>query len=228
MKYVTVLYLFIFATLTRLQAQEGSDLLQKVKARLDRVNDYVAKGKMKIDVSFIDAPQSRVDVYYRKPDQFKIKKEGGISILPKGGVNVNMGTLLAGNDYDIVPGKDSRVDGTDTRVLKLLPRNENSDVVLTTLYVDDKNLVIRKATVTTRENGTYDLQMRYGRYLEWGLPDQVLFSFNVKEYKIPKGITFEYDKGGPGKAPPKGRKGSVEISYTSYVINKGVDDKVFK
>lgn len=209
-------------------AQDEMDLIKKVKAKLDKVNDYTAQGKMKIDVSFIDAPDSKVIVYYKKPDRFKVKKAGGISILPKGGVSVNMGSLLANENFDVVQSKDAKVNGVDTKVVKLLPRDENSDVVLTTLYIEEKNAVIRKATVTTKENGSYEIELSYGKYVDWGLPDKAIFLFNTKDYKLPKGITFEYEKGDKKKEQTlKNKKGKVEISYSSYAINKGIDDKVF-
>lgn len=210
-------------------AQDENELVKKVKAKLDKVNDYTAQGRMKIDVSFIDAPESKVMVYYKKPDKFKVKKNGGISILPKGGVSVNLGTLLGNESYDIVPGKDAKINGIDTKVVKLLPQNENSDVVLTTLYIEEKNLVVRKATVTTKESGTYEIDLNYGKYIDWGLPDKIIFSFNTKDYKLPKGLTFEYEKGDKKKAEAlKNKKGKVEITYSGYTINKGIDDKVFQ
>ena len=195
---------------------------------MDKVNDYQAEGKMKIDVSFIDAPSSKVTVYYKKPNKFKVKKSGGISILPKGGISINAGSLLMDSNYDVVLGRDAMLNGVNTKVIKLLPSGSNSDVVLTTLYIDDKNLLIRKATVTTKESGTYDMELDYGKFIEWGLPDKVVFSFNTKDYKLPKGITFEYEKGGKKKQETiKNKKGKVEISYSSYMINKGIDDKIF-
>ena len=109
-------------------------------------------------------------------------------------------------------------------MVKLLPLSENSDVVLTTMYIDEKNLLIRKASTTTKESGTYDMEMSYGKYSQWGLPDKVVFSFNTKDYKLPKGITFEYDDGSKRPELPKNKKGRVEIIYSSYVINKGVSD----
>jgi outer membrane lipoprotein-sorting protein len=213
----------------RVSAQEEAELIKKVKAKLDKVTDYQAEGKMRIDVSFIDAPESKVTIYFKKPNKFKVKKAGGISILPRGGISVNVGALLGNEDYDMLPGKDANINGTVTRVVKLLPRDENSDVVLTTLYIDEKNAVVKKATVTTKESGTYEIELNYKKYLDWGLPDKVVFSFNTKDYKLPKGITFEYEKGGKKKEPAlKNKKGSVEISYSSYSINKGIDDKVFE
>jgi outer membrane lipoprotein-sorting protein len=228
MKSLLSFCICLFVVISNSFAQNEAELIKKVKAKLDKVNDYTAQGKMKIDVSFIDAPDSKVIVYYKKPDRFKVKKAGGISILPKGGISVNMGTLLANENYDIVPGRDAKINGIDTKVIKLLPQAENSDVVLTTLYIEEKNAVIRKATVTTKENGSYEIELNYGKYIEWGLPDKAIFLFNTKDYKLPKGITFEYEKGDKKKQEAlKNKKGKVEIIYSSYIINKGVDDKIF-
>lgn len=210
-------------------AQNEEALLQKVKARLEKVTDYEASGKMKLDVSFINAPESDVTIYFKKPNKFKVKKAGGISILPKGGVSVNTASLLPTGGYQAIPGGSGTVDGVATTIIKLIPTDETSDVVLSTLYIDEKAAVIRKAVVTTKESGTYDVGMSYGKYTAWGLPDKVVFSFNTKDYKLPKGITFEYEKGGakPVEDKTKTKKGSVTILYESYKINKGVDDKNF-
>jgi len=210
-------------------AQTEEALLQKVKAKLEKVNDYEATGKLKLDVSFINAQESDVTVYFKKPNKFKVKKAGGISILPKGGVSVNTASLLPAGGYQTVPGGKAVVDGITTTIVKLIPTDESSDVVLSTLYVDEKDAVIRKAVVTTKESGTYDVQMSYGKYTAWGLADKVVFSFNTKDYKLPKGITFEYDKGEKKvEDKNKNKRGTVTITYAGYRINKGVSEKVFE
>jgi outer membrane lipoprotein-sorting protein len=120
---------------------------------------------------------------------------------------------------------------TNLRIIKLLPKDENSEVVLSTLYIDEAQSLIKKAKTTTKENGTYELEMSYGKYAEYGLADKVNFTFNTKDYKLPKGITFDYDDGSKKEQPAdklKDKKGKVEISYSNYIINKGVPDAVFK
>lgn len=228
MKALLIFISFISATLAMAQGEEA--LLKKVKAKLDKVADYQAEGSLKLDVSFINAPESKVTVYYKKPDRFRVKKAGGVSILPKGGVSVNVASLLTGGSYQTVPGGSSNVNGIPATVVKLIPTGDKSDVVLSVLYIDEKEAVIRKAVVTTKESGTYEILLNYGKYIAWGLPDKVIFTFNTKDYKLPKGITFEYDKGGEKKIKDeaKDKKGKVEIVYTSYVINKGVDEKNFE
>jgi outer membrane lipoprotein-sorting protein len=211
-------------------AQDEKDLVKRVKAKLDKVSDYTAAGVMKIDVSFINAPSSKVAVYYKKPNRFKVKKAGGISILPKGGVSINVNSLLLNDKFEAFFAGNDVVKGTPVKKVKLIPLDETSDVVITTLYIDEKTELIRKTSITTRESGSYEMQLDYGKYSTYGLPDKVVFTFNTKDYKLPKGITLEYDKGESRQkkeAKAANKKGTVEITYSSYAINKGVDDKVF-
>lgn len=209
-------------------AQTAAELVKKVKAKMDRVNDYVAAGKIKTDVVFIKAPVANIKSYYKKPNRFKIKRDGGISLLPKGGVSVNVSSLLLSDDYTAIDAGQTTLNKIPVRIIKLLPLNDNSDVVLTTMYIDEANLLIRKSSTTTKDNGTFDMEMQFGKYAEWGLPDKVIFSFNTKDYKLPKGITLEYDDGSKKQELPKNKKGKVEISYSSYIINKGVTDEMLK
>ncbi len=211
-------------------SQDMMALVAKVKAKLDVVNDYVAEGKMKTDVTFIKAPVGNVKVYYKKPNRFKLKRDGGISILPKGGVTFSPANMVGTDDFVAIGSGEETIGGVKTKKVKLLPQNDNTDVVLATLFIDEANLLIKKAITTTKENGTFEMEMTYGKYSSYGLPDKVIFSFNTKDYKIPKGITMEFDDE-PKKSDLeklKNKKGRVDITYTNYTINKGIDEGVFK
>ncbi|HEY8896405.1 MAG TPA: hypothetical protein VIM79_16375 [Niastella sp.] len=214
------------------RAQDANELIKKVKEKLALVNDYQAEGVMKTDVSFMKVPESKVTIYYKKPDKFKIKKQDGISIVPKGGGNINLSALFEGNNYTAVPAGKGTVNGAPVTIVKLLPLDEKSDVVVSTLYIDEKEALVKKAIITTRENGTYEMEMQYGKYASRGLPDTITFLFATKDYKLPKGLAFDYDA---GDQPPKtnasgngNQKGKIRIAYTSYIINKGIASDVFK
>ena len=170
-------------------------------------------------------------MFYKKPNKMKIKNEKGFSFIPKGAVNINMSNSLSNGKYTVLDAGTDKIGSTIVRVVKLLPEDDNADVVLSTLYIDETNLVIRKAKTTTRENGSYELEMTYGKYAEYGLPDKIIFSFNTKDYKLPKGVTFDFDDGDEPKKPDdktKNKKGRAEISISSYTINKGLADSVFQ
>ena len=222
-------WLIIVASISA-KAQDAKDLIMQIKEKLDRVNNYEAKGRMKMNVDFIKAPVASVKVYYKRPDKIKINNESGISLIPKGSVNISMGSIIANiSQCDIIDA--GRDDKMNLRIIKLLPRDDNANVVLSTLYIDEKQLLVKKAKTTTKENGTYELEMTYGNYAAYGLADKVIFSFNTKDYKLPKGVTLDYEDG--SKKPSeedkiKDKKGTVEIRYSEYLINKGIPDSVFQ
>ncbi|MFM2327092.1 MAG: hypothetical protein RIR31_1294 [Bacteroidota bacterium] len=214
-----------------LNAQDVNTLVQKVKAKLDKVSDYEASGKMKTNVTFLKVPVANIKLYYKKPDKVKIKNEKGFSFIPKGAVNINMSNSLNNGKYSVLDAGFDKIDGAAVRVVKLLPDDDNADVVLSTLYIDETNLVIRKSKTTTRENGSYELQMSYGKYADYGLPDKIIFSFNTKDYKLPKGVSFDFEDGSEAKSAvdkTKNKKGRAEITFTSYRINKGIAEAIFQ
>ncbi|MEI9958056.1 MAG: hypothetical protein WDM90_17530 [Ferruginibacter sp.] len=141
-----------------------------------------------------------------------------------------MSNSLSNGKYSVLDAGTDKIGSTTVRVVKLLPEDDNADVVLSTLYIDETNLVIRKAKTTTRENGSYELEMNYGKFMEYGLPDKIIFSFNTKDYKLPKGVTFDFDDGATKKPEDKtkNKKGKAEIDISSYSINKGIADTIFQ
>ena len=214
------------------KAQENVNaLIQKVNAKIEKVNDYTAEGKMKTKVVFLKVPVSAVKIYFKKPNRLKIKNEKGISFVPKGAVRINISNIVNGEKYTALDAGMDKIGNTAVRVVKLLPVDDNADIVLSTIYIDETNLLIKKAKTTTRENGSYELEMTYGKYSAYGLPDKIIFTFNTKEYKLPKGITFDFDDGEAAKSNiPRGlnkNKGQAEIIFDSYIINKGVSDAMF-
>lgn len=230
MKYTFFFLLFSFLPFNLLLAQDAAALTKKVRTKLATVSDYQATGTMLTEVSFMNIPQSEVIVYYKKPDKFRIKKQDGITVTPKGGVSINLNTLVAGDNYTAVYAGAGTVNGIAVSIIKLLPSEEKSEVVLSTLYINEKDLLIHKATTTTRDNGTYEMEMTYGKFARWGLPDKVTFLFDTKEYKLPKGLAFDYDTGEKpaGNNASNNTKARIEISYSNYTINKGLAQSFFQ
>jgi outer membrane lipoprotein-sorting protein len=224
---VTSLFVLFFSV--TIKAQTATDIVKQVKVKLDKVQDYEAKARLKTNVVFIKVPVADVRIYFKRPDKLKIHNENGISFIPKGSVNISLGNLFANSDeYDVIDaGKEA---SSGLRIIKLLPKEDSADVVLSTLYIDEKQLLIKKAKTTTKENGTYELEMTYGKYADYGLADKIIFLFNTKEYKLPKGVTFDYDVDRQKNKEDqlKNKKGRVEINYSEYIINKGVPDSIFQ
>jgi hypothetical protein len=211
-----------------LHSQTNNPLLKRVQDRLNLVKNYRAEGTLITNVSFIKIPESKISVLFKNPDKFKIKKQEGIAIVPKGGVTINLNSLIGGSNYTAVDAGQSTVGGQPVAVVKLLPLDENSDIVLSTLYIDQVEAVVRKAKTTTKTNGSYEMEFTYNKFRQWGLPDKVIFLFDTKDYKLPKGVTFEYETGEQNAPKPSSGQGRIEIRYNSYTINKGIPDQEFE
>lgn len=224
--YITGIFLsgFIFH-----QGTDVKEILKMVKEKYDKVNDYTATGKLKTNILFIKAPIATVKVYYKKPDRLRIKNEKGVSLIPKGTVNINPNIVLTLIEYESFDGGKEKVNGKECRIIKIFPLDDKNDISRATLYIDETDMLVIKSVITSKENGTYELLLTYGSQKNWALPDKVNFTFNTKEFKLPKGISIDYDNGTERDSKRgKDKKGKVEIVYSSYIINQGVADKNFE
>ena len=212
------------------QAQDATTLMAAVRAKLEKVNDYKAQARLQTRVSFIKVPDAEVEVLYRKPSQLRIRNDKGISLVPKESASLNLYSLLNGK-YQIIDG------GTDSsrpkrRVIKLLPEAENGQLVLATLFINPVTALVMRARITNRENGTDEVDLEYGTNAAQGLPSHIVFSFNTRNYALPKGVTFDYDDGNKEKKKPadasKTDRGRIEMIFSHYEINVGISDGLFQ
>ena len=229
MKKISILLFCIVLLQTTKAIAQGDPLIEKVAQKLATVNDYIAEGIMKTDVSFIKASLGKVKVYFKKPNLLKVRKEGGISLLPKGGVSLTLNTLLNTKQYTAIQAGTLVVNGKSLRVIKLIPNDDRLDWVISTLWIDPVDALVYKTATTTKESGSYEISMEYGAYAQYGLASKIVFSFNTKDYKLPNGITLEFGDEEPVSKQQllKNKKGSIEIRYIRYTINKGIPPHIF-
>ena len=225
--YCTLLNSILFISFNGMA--QANPLIERVSQKLGLVNDYVAEGVMKTDVSFIKASLGKVKVYFKKPNLLKVKKEGGISLLPRGGVSLTINTLLNTKQYTTIAAGSQVLNGKNLTVIKLIPTDDNLDWVISTLWIDPIEALVYKTATTTKENGSYEITMQYGEYANQGLASKIIFSFNTKDYKLPNGITLEFGDEEPASKQKalKNKKGTIEISYSKYTINKGIPASIF-
>ena len=93
------IFIFIFQLSLFTQAQDVNVLVQKVRDKINLVNDYEANGKMKTNVSFLKVPVATVKMYFKKPNRLKIKNEKGISFIPKGAASLLLQLYLQPYQY---------------------------------------------------------------------------------------------------------------------------------
>jgi hypothetical protein len=202
-------------------AQDVNTLIKLVKNKLDNINRYQATGTMKTSIAYLKIPIAKVNIQYKKPNELTIKSNNGVTFVPKGVDAISLQKIFS-SDFTAIDGGTEKIKQKVLRVVRLLPTSQQSNIVLSTVYINPSDLVVEKSSTTTKDEGTYEMEMQYGKYIQLGLPDKVTFTFNAKDYKIPKGLTLDFDN-----ASSKNQKidktmlnkGKAEIIFQQYTIN---------
>jgi len=224
------LSLIVVLLIVNLTAQ-GNDpklILDRVKERFEKVNDYRVDVKIKIDVDFLKVPESEAKILFKQPDKIRIKSEN-FAMLPKKGLNFSPLSLLS-RSYTSFYEKDETYEGNRCAVVKVIPLGEAPEVVLSTLWVDRNSYVIRKVESTTKLEGTFSLELKYDNAIlnQYPVPSQMTFIFDLSKMMIPRGLDGENPSERDLKKKNRMTKGTVSLSYSNYLINKGIADSEFK
>ena len=220
MKYTILLSTALFIVL-HATAQDVNTLIKKVKNKLDNINKYEATGTMKTSIAYLKIPIAKVKIQYKKPNDLTIKSSNGVTFVPKGVDAISLQKIFS-NEFTAIDGGTEKVKQKLLRVVRLLPISQQSNIVLSTVYINETDLVVEKSSTTTKDEGTYEMDMQYGKYIQFGLPDRVTFTFNAKDYKIPKGLTLDFDNtDSKNQKIDKTmlNKGKAEIVFQQYAIN---------
>lgn len=222
-KFLTLL---IFAIQFSVTAQEANDILNKVVTKLNTVKDYTVAANVKANIPMIKILPSKATIYFKQKDKFKAVSKG-IVILPKQGFT-EINTFLANKkSYIAVAGDTTKIGGLMTKLITVIPNGESSEIVLAKLWIDTKRSVIMKSQITTKSNGTVTTTYSYGDKVSFGLPSQLVFEIDVKEFKLPKSVASDINKTTTDKKVKTNNKGIITITLSDYKVNTGLSDTIF-
>ena len=209
------------------QAQTASQIINKVNQNFSKVNDYTADMNIHLDVSFIKMKDIAAKVFFKKPNKFKVKAEG-IMLLPKQNPNNIQAMLKDTNSYNAIKTGAEIINGVSTTIITVIPNADTSDLILGKFWIDTNKGVILKSNLTTRSNGNMEIEHFYGTNSGYALPDKLIFTIETSKFKLPKALVVDLDSSPTGTDNPENKKGKITIVFSNYLLNKGVDDKIFK
>lgn len=224
------LAIFIFLGWTPLftYAQDGSAILDRMMNKWNQVKDYSVQVDIKSEIPLIKSFPVKATIYFKQKDQFRMVAKG-IAILPKQSFNELPKFLQKKGSYSALITGNEILQTLKTTVITVLPADDSGDLVLLKLWIDPKTDLLLKSQTTTRSNGTISALYEYGTQTAFGLPDKMVFTVDVKKFKIPKGLATDINRTSStdtGKPSPK--NGKITINFANYQINKGIKDEVFR
>lgn len=220
-----LLFVLIVTSSAFTQNKDAGKILKNVKDRFEKVKDYQVDVIAKLDMEFVKVPESTATVYFKQPDKFKIVPKG-FSMIPKQSMNFSPAQLLKG-DYTSVYVKSEVVENVKMDVVKIIPNADTSEVILSTMWIDQAQSIIKKVETTTKHGGTVTTEFTYDPK-SIPLPSGLKFSFNMGDVKIPDVNNTHENDGKKNMGRPTRIKGTVVMTYSNYKINKGVPDSIFE
>ena len=211
------------------QSKNPDEIINGVITNFNKVNDYQVDVNIKVDVEFIKVPETKAKIYFKQPDKVHLKADG-FAMLPKNGMEFSPSSLIK-KDYTAIYEQDVDLNGYKTSIVKVIPLGDQGEVILSTLWIDQKKQVIRKVESTTKTNGTFTIDFTFDDKIKYPLPSKIIFSFNMDKMNLPSTITGETNNENPDKKNKNmgsTTKGQVIVNYSNYVVNKGVPDSIFE
>jgi outer membrane lipoprotein-sorting protein len=119
------------------------------------------------------------------------------------------------------------LNGVRTQLITLLPSEESSEIILAKLYVGTAEPLLYKAIITTKSSGNFTIDYTYSDAKKFALPSRMVFTIDVKKFKMPKSVASNIRSTGPTKSVNQDQKGTITITFSNYLINKGISDSFF-
>jgi len=226
-KIISLVLLTCFSLFS--QTQDPEIILDRVKAEFNKIEDYTVDVKIKVDVDFLKIPEREAKIYYKKPDKIHVESEGFV-MLPKEGLNFSPLSLLNSNYTSFYVRQDT-IDGIVTSVIKVIPLDGKSDVILSTLWIDTKRNIIKKIESSRKPEGTFTIDLDYLRTDKgFWLPSSMVFTFTFDRSVLPRNFNFDNDSELKKEIQDstKSHTGKVILDYSNYKVNTGLPDKIFE
>ena len=221
------LFLIVFAFVVPGQSKDPDKILDEVKKNFEKIDDYSVDVTIKMDVSFLKVPETKAKIYYKKPDKVNIESKQ-FALLPRRALDISPTSLLKGK-YTAIFDKFVTLNGVKTAVIKTIPLEESSEVVLSTFWIDLTDFVVRKVEISTKLNGTFTININYNARNKFKqLPSSIIFSFNVSKLNIPKRFSGQEENDKADTSSNRSTIGKVFIDYSNYKVNKGLPDSLFE
>jgi len=234
MKFIRIAKYFLFSIFLSFSfiasAQKTpNQLLRGVYQKMMKVKDYSVEATIRADIPLIKILPVNAVVYFKQPDKFKVDSKG-IAIMPRQGFSDVAKIIRDTNSYTAVFTGKEKIGTSLTQIISVLPLVDTGDLVLAKFWIDYARNLVLKSQLTTRSSGTMQIEYFYGTQLAFGLPDKMIFTVDVKKFKIPK--VMASDISSSSKAPKsddkESKKGIILIDLKNYKLNQGLKDAFFK
>ena len=225
-----LIYIIVFCSLVNISEGFSNDnmpvLLDSIKNKYLSVNDYQADITVEIDVDFINIPDKHARVFFKQPDKISYKTDGFI-LIPKKGIDFNI-THILGMEYNALSVGKEPIGNTGTEVIKIIPLQAESELILATIWLDKLNMQVMQLEVNSKASGSFKMRFFYNTIKDI-LPGKIEVTFGLSQFNVPFEFLFNSESQlFKKKDKTETTTGKVTVHYSNYIINSGLPDSIFE
>lgn len=206
--------------------QKAEVLVQMIQTDFKKIERYTADINISFEIPYINIEPVKGKVYFKQPNLFKVKTEG-IAFMPKQNPFYLMELLNDPSSYLCIDSGSETNPGSIIRIIQLVPK-EHEELILAKIWVDATRRRIVKSSLTTKSNGTVEIQYLYDEKPGSKLPELMVFGIEVGKFKIPKMMSADLNSRSKNSGTPsQSTHGKIRLKFTNYKLNQSFDEKVF-
>ena len=216
--------------------------IEKTNEQFNLVKDYKVDMVIKLDIPGFRMPRKKYKVYYMNPNMIKVESKG-FGILPKTGIFTspsdnfdNLKNISLSSYSDPLNINDILIVGeliVDS--LKLDMPNEYSRLTFkptVEVRIDTLNWVIKNVTTKLDTLKLFQINNTYLAYdNQFYMPSESVVKYYVKDEKLFNWINKDagsiINDGSAMATNTSIVEGTIKVNYENYIINKGLDKKLF-
>lgn len=208
----------------------GSEVLQKVEAGVQGVQDYEVSLEADVHLERVRIPRAKATMYFKKPDKVHFDSPS-IAMMPREGVAFNSSAVLEQYTAQMI-GEDT-VLSTKVYKLQLAAKAATARLRQLFIWVNPEHWTISRLQTIPYEGRILTMDFEYGlQDGKYWMPVTLAARFGLLDeggLRKSQGDSLSSPETPLDQMQPRApRSGNISITYTDYKINVGLSDDIFK
>lgn len=201
--------------------EEGASYLDAAIKRFSSLEDYTVDVRVRFDIEALKAPDMEGRLYYKAPDKMKIESKR-VFFFPREGGYFNPAAFKPEN-FEVTLLEHLIEEGRKAVRLKLIPKRARWPGQGFILTIDTEQNLIKEIDTSPFGGRKIKATIEYGRFGDFDLPTRIRLQLDISSIEMDGARFFD-----PSVQRAKRIRGSVEVVYSNYRVNRGLSEEIFQ
>ena len=207
-------------------SQTANTVLWNTYTKFSKVKTFKSQVHVDFNIPTINIDTITGKSFYKAPSKFKFKFNG-IAFLPKDNPFLIYNFIKDSSGYIAVLNGTEIVQKVNCLIINVIPKVDG-DVMMAKFWINTATNCPLKMQITSKSNGVILIESFYNKYVHLGLPDKIIFTIDMKKFKVPKMVSVDINsKPANSKGSATKTIGTIIFQFSRYVVNGVISDTVF-